>query len=123
MLKGGMMNRMSEKDKAILVLKKSGEKFDELSKEIRKLSVELDDVKKAFEYSNTLLKRVLNEEANGGNIHKSCEYYHEETDCCYNYLMGCYTGLAFEVSRHNKCIEEVVKELEGNEPENKKGHS
>ena len=54
--------------------------------------------------------RFLNEEKNQGNVHKDCKWYNEEKDYCSNYMMGVYTGLAFEVSRHNKCIKELIKD-------------
>lgn len=44
------------------------------------------------------------------NPHVDCEYYNIDSDSCYNYIMGKYTGLAFDVSRHNKCIEDIVKD-------------
>ena len=31
-------------------------------------------------------------------------------DFCSNYMTGKYTGLAFEVSRHDKCIKDLVNE-------------
>ena len=109
------MKQMSEKDKAVYILKNSKNKFDELSKSVRKLSEEVEELRIAIEYSSTLLRRVLNEEAIGDNVHKDCEYYNSEKDYCSNYMMGRYTGLAFEVSRHDKCIDDLVKELKVNE--------
>ena len=44
------------------------------------------------------------------NVHKDCEYYDIERDNCRNYAMGTYAGLSYHVSRHDKCIEEIVKE-------------
>ena len=44
------------------------------------------------------------------NIHKNCEYYDIERDNCRNYAMGTYAPLSYHVSRHDKCIEEIVKE-------------
>ena len=52
----------------------------------------------------------MNEEENEGNIHKDCKYYDSEKDYCRNYMMGSYTGLAFEVSRHKKCIDDMRKD-------------
>ena len=100
---------LSDKEKALLILEKSKDAFKECRKQLEETKDAFDELTKAMECANTQLKRVLNEEKNNGNIHKECEYYHEETDCCYNYLMGMYCGMAFEVSRHNKCIKDLVE--------------
>lgn len=101
----------TDKEKALLILNESKKEFKNCEKQFKELAKRLDDVSSALEYANTLLKRVLNESEHL-NIHKDCKYYHEDTDCCHNYLMGCYTGLAFEVSRHEKCIEDIIKDSE-----------
>ena len=101
---------LSRKEKALLILKESRNAFNECSKQLRETEQAFRECQKAFECANTLMKRVLNEEENGGNIHKDCKYYNSERDYCSNYMMGCYTGLAFEVSRHKKCIKDIVED-------------
>ena len=102
--------QLSDKEKALLILEKASEEFTNCTTEIRKLQESLYDLNCAFENASDMLKRCLNEEENGGNIHKDCEYYNSEKDFCSNYMMGRYTGLAFEVSRHDKCIKDLVEE-------------
>lgn len=101
---------MNDKDKALLIMEKSYDEFKECKEEIKKLHQRLLRLNIAFENANALLKRCLNEEENEGNIHKECEYYYAEKDYCSNNMMGEYCGLAFEVSRHPKCIKDLVKE-------------
>ena len=101
---------LSRKEKALLILEESRYTFDECSKQLRETEKAFRECQKAFEYANTLMKKILNEEENGGNIHKDCQYYNSEKDYCSNYMMGIYTGLAFEVSRHKKCIDDMRKE-------------
>ena len=105
-----MTKKLSNKEKALLVLEKSRDAFDECSKQLRETEKAFRECQKAFEYANDQMKRILNEEENGGNIHKECQWYNSEKDYCSNYMMGCYTGLAFEVSRHNKCIDDMLKD-------------
>ena len=102
--------QLSDKEKALIILKKASEEFNECAKAVRELSDKMYDLQKSFESIRDILKRGLNEEENGGNVHKNCEYYNSEKDFCGNYLMGKYIGLAFEVSRHDKCIKELVDE-------------
>ena len=101
--------QLSDKEKALLILEKASEEFTKCTTEIRKLQESLYGLNCAFENASDMLKRCLNEEENGGNIHKDCEYYNSERDFCGNYMMGRYTGLAFEVSRHDKCIKDLVE--------------
>jgi len=101
--------QLSDKEKALLILEKASEEFTKCTTEIRKLQESLYALNCAFENASDMLKRCLNEEENGGNIHKECEYYNSEKDYCSNYMMGKYTGLAFEVSRHDKCIKDLVE--------------
>ena len=110
-----MTEKLSEKEKALILLEKSNRAFEEVSKQIKELSEEVLKLKQSFEYSNKMLKRVLNEEANQGNIHKTCRWYNNEKDYCSNYLMGRYTGLAFECSRHKQCIDEIIESHNGDE--------
>lgn len=105
-----MTDKLSDKEKALLILEKANECFTECAGEIRKLNDSLYSLTKAFEETRDMLKRCLNEEQNNGNVHKDCEYYDLDGDYCGNYLMGRYTGLAFEVSRWDKCIEDLVEE-------------
>lgn len=104
------MTELTDKEKALLILEESTNAFNECQKQLRETEQTFRECQKAFEYANTLMKRILNEEENGGNIHKECEWYNPEKDYCSNYMMGKYTGLAFEVSRHDKCIKDLVKE-------------
>lgn len=103
------MTELTDKEKALLILEKASEEFTKCTTEIRKLQESLYALNCAFENAGRMLNRCLNEEANGGNIHKECEYYNSEKDYCSNYMMGKYTGLAFEVSRHDKCIKDLVE--------------
>lgn len=105
-----MTKKLSDKEKALLILEKSRDAFNECSKQLIETEKAFRECQKAFEYANRQLKRVLNEEENQGNIHKECEWYDSEKDYCSNYMMGRYTGLAFEVSRHKKCIDDMRKD-------------
>lgn len=104
-----MTEQLSDKEKALLILEKSQKKIEEAEEQFKELTKAILGLKIAFEHSEKLLKRVINEESNQGNIHKECEYYNNEKDFCSNYLMGKYTGLAFEVSRHKYCIKDIIK--------------
>ena len=101
---------VSRKEKALIILEESTKAYDECSKQLRETEKAFRECEQALASANTYLKRVLNEEENDGNIHKDCEYYNSEKDYCRNYMMGCYTGLAFEVSRHKKCIDDMIKD-------------
>ena len=123
---------LSEKEKASIILEESTNDFNECQKQLNEtgkafleckralnsantylkmvLNVAIDVVDKYIKFTNTYLKMVLNEEDNDGNIHKDCKYYDSEKDYCRNYMMGRYTGLAFEVSRHKKCIDDLRKD-------------
>ena len=101
--------QLSDKEKALLILEKASDEFTKCTTEIRKLQESLYALNSTFENTSDMLKRCLNEEENEGNIHKDCEYYNPKNDYCGNYMMGKYTGLAFEVSRHNKCIKDLVE--------------
>lgn len=105
---GEKMTNLSDKEKALIILEKAKVNFEECSKRMRNLESAFRECESALEYTNTQLKRVLNEEENCGNIHKGCEYYNAEKDYCSNYMMGCFTGLAFEVSRHKTCIDDII---------------
>ena len=104
------MTELSDKEKALLILKKSSEEFNNCAKAVRELNYKMEDLRKAFETTGRMLKRCLNEEENGGNIHKECEWYNPEKDYCSNYMMGKYTGLAFNVSKNKECIKDLVNE-------------
>ena len=101
--------QLSDKEKALLILEKASEEFTKCTTEIRKLQESLYTLNCAFENASDMLKRCLNEEEYNGNVHKDCEYYDPEKDVCINYMMGRYTGLAFEVSRHDRCIKDLVE--------------
>ena len=105
-----MTEKISDIERLEIILEKSQEKFLELSTTVMQLREEMLTLNDTMESTTTLIKRYLNEEKNGCNIHKQCKYYNADKDYCSNYLMGKYTGLAFEVSRHNKCIEEIINE-------------
>lgn len=76
--------------------------YHECRDALNKIGDSLDDL-----YS--LVSRMHNEILNNAdNIHRDCEYYMENHDACSNY--GFYTGLAFNVSRHKKCIKELLDE-------------
>lgn len=104
------ITQFREKEKALYILAEAENQFKECSKQLSDLTKAFDDCTKALKYANINLNRTLNEEENKGNIHKKCEWYNEKNDSCRNYMMGKYTGLAFEVSRHKDCIKEMVKE-------------
>lgn len=101
---------VSRKEKALIILEESTKAYDECSKQLRETEKAFRECAQALVSANTYLKRVLNEEENEGNIHKDCKYYDSEKDYCRNYMMGCYTDLAFEVSRHKKCIDDIRKD-------------
>ena len=101
---------LSEKEKALLILEESTNTFNECQKQLKETTEAFLGCKRALDSANTYLKRVLNEEDNDGNIHKDCKYYNSENDYCRTYMMGCYTGLALEVSRHKKCIDDIRKD-------------
>ena len=103
---------VSRKEKALIILEESTKAYDECSKQLRETEKAFRECEQALKCAETYLKRVLNEEENKGNIHKDCKYYISEKDYCRNYMMGRYTGLAFEVSRHKKCIDDMRKEEE-----------
>ena len=104
------MTKLTRTEKALVILKESKNAFDECSKQLRETEKAFRECEQALKCAETYLKRVLNEEENEGNIHKDCKYYNSEKDYCGNYMMGCYTGLAFEVSRHKKCIDDMRKD-------------
>lgn len=104
-----MTEQLSDKEKALLILEESQKKFEEAEEQFKELSKAILELKIAFEHSERLLKRVINEESNQGNIHRKCEYYNDEKDFCSNYLVGKYLGLAFEVSRHKHCIKDIIE--------------
>ena len=104
------MTKLTRTEKALVILKESKNAFDECSKQLRETEKAFQECEQALKSANTYLKKVLNEEANGGNIHKDCKYYNSEKDYCSNYMMGIYAGLAFEVSRHKKCIDDMRKD-------------
>lgn len=104
------MTKLTRTEKALVILKESKNAFDECSKQLRETEKAFRECKRALDSASTYLKRVLNEEENEGNIHKDCKYYDSEKDYCRNYMMGRYTGLAFEVSRHKKCIDDMRKD-------------
>ena len=101
---------LSGKEKALLILEESKNAFNECQKQLRETEKAFRECEQALKSANTYLKKVLNEEENEGNIHKDCKYYNSEKDYCRNYMMGRYTGLAFEVSRHKKCIDDMRKD-------------
>ena len=101
---------LSRKEKALLILEESTNAFNECQKQLNETGKAFLECKQALDSANTYLKRVLNEEENGGNIHKDCKYYISEKDYCRNFMMGGYTELAFEVSRHKKCIDDIRKD-------------
>ena len=101
------MSELSEREKALIILKQCSERLDECSKQMRELRDEFYSLQEQFTCASRKMKRVLNEEENNGNIHKNCKWYREDSDSCYNYMMA--TGLAFEVSRHKTCIDDIIK--------------
>jgi hypothetical protein len=104
------MTKLTRTEKALVILKESKNAFDECSKQLRETEKAFRECEQALNSANTYLKRVLNEEVNGGSIHKDCEYYNSEDDYCSNYIMGIYSNeLAFEVSRHKTCIKDIVE--------------
>jgi len=105
------MTELTDKEKALLILEKAKNAFNECGKQVRETQTAFrGELTSAVETANDNLKRVLNEEENNGNIHKDCRWYNPNKDSCSNYMMGKYTGLAFEVSRHDKCIKDLVNE-------------
>ena len=101
---------LSEKEKALIILEESKNAFNECQKQLNETAEAFLGCKRALKFANTYLKRILNEEDNDGNIHKDCQHYDSEKDYCRNYIMGSYTELAFEVSRHKKCIDDMRKD-------------
>lgn len=101
---------LSEEEKALIILEESTKAYDKCSKQLNETEKAFLECKRALKSATTYLKRVLNEEENEGNIHKDCRYYNSEKDYCRNYMMGIYTDLAFEVSRHKKCIDDMRKD-------------
>ena len=104
------MTELSDNEKALLILETSQKEFQKCAKEVRELNYKMEDLRKAFETASRMLKRCLNEEENGDNIHKDCEWYNPNKDSCSNYMMGKYTGLAFNVSKNKECIKDLVNE-------------
>lgn len=104
------MTELSDKEKALLILETLNKEFQKCANEVRELNYKMEDLRKAVETANRMLKRCLNEEENEGNIHKDCEWYNPNKDSCSNYMMGKYTGLAFNVSKNKECIKDLVKE-------------
>lgn len=101
---------LSEKEKALIILEESTNAFKECQKQLNETGKAFLECKRALNSATTYLQRLLNEEENDGNIHKDCKYYNSEKDYCRKYMMSNYTGLAFEVSRHKKCIDDMRKE-------------
>ena len=101
---------LTRKEKALIIIEESKNAFNECQKQLNETAKAFIECKRAFNSANTYLKRVLNEEDNDGNIHKDCKYYISEKDYCHNYMLGSYTELAFEVSRHKKCIDDMRKD-------------
>ena len=101
---------LSGKEKALLILEESKNAFNECQKQLNETGKAFLECKRALDSASTYLKRVLNEEENEGNIHKDCNHYDSEKDYCRAYIMGNYTELAFEVSRHKKCIDDMRKD-------------
>lgn len=106
----GFRITLSRKEKALIILEESTKAYDECNKQLKETMKAFMACNKALKCAETYLKRVLNEEENEGNIHKDCKYYDSKKDYCRNYMMSNYTGLAFEVSRHNKCIDDMKKD-------------
>lgn len=102
---------MTEKEELLKLLKENKDEINELQKELRTISYRLYDATQNYKSIEIGIKRVLNTKEHG-NCHLNCEYYKKDSDTCYNYLMGIYTGLAFEVSKLDKCIADVIKEHE-----------
>ena len=102
---------MTEKEDLLKLLKENKEEMYQLRSELQTITHRLYDAIENYGVIETGIKRVLNTEEHG-NCHINCEYYNKKSDTCYNYLMGVYTGLAFEVSKLDKCIADVVKEHE-----------
>lgn len=103
-----MVKKISDKDKALIILKEAEKELELCTKAANDLYSKINDLNNAFQSTSRMLKRSLNEEELGKNVHSDCEYYNQETDTCYNFLMGKYSGLAFEVSRYDKCIEDII---------------
>ena len=101
---------LSRKEKALIILEESAKAYDECNKQLKETMEAFMKCNKALKCAETYLKRVLNEEGNKGNIHKDCKYYISEKDYCRKYMISNYTGLALEVSRHKKCIDDMRKD-------------
>ena len=105
------MTKLTRTEKALVILKENKNAFDECSKQLKETAKAFRECEQALKNLPILnLKRVLNEEENGWNIHKDCKYYNSEKDYCRKYMMRHYAGLAFEVSRHKKCIDDMRKD-------------
>ena len=103
------VEKTSDKEKALLIMEESQKAFNKLEKQFKILKEAMLDLRRTFEDTKIMLKRVSNEEINQCNIHKGCDHYNCEKDFCSNYLLSKYTSLAFEVSRHNQCIKDMTK--------------
>lgn len=101
-------------EKALIIYKESKNSFEKINKQLKELRQALLNFTLAMETANKYLRRALNEEKNGGNVHKKCQWYNAEKDYC-KYVIGKFTGLAFEVSKVDKCIVDVIKEHEKSE--------
>ena len=101
---------LSGKEKALLILEESTNAFNECQKQLNETGKAFLECKRALDSATIYLKRVLNEEENEGNIHKDCKYYNSEIDYCRKFMMGSDAGLAFEVSRHKECIDDMRKD-------------
>lgn len=100
---------MTEKEELLKLLKENRDEMNKLQSELRRISYRLYDAVQNYKSIEIGVKRVLNTEEHG-NCHLICKYYNKDSDTCYNYLMG--TGLAFEVSKLDKCIDDIIKEYE-----------
>lgn len=96
----------SQKDKELLEkkFKELDNKWSELYRKADSLRNEIYDTKREYGKLRRFYRKICNEEKLGGNIHKDCEYYHEDDDTCSNYVM---TGAGWEVSRFDKCIRDL----------------
>lgn len=97
-----ILNKLIELD-GLNAYDKNGE---HVIRDVRINVVPTDDI---TEIDNKRLIKLLENVLGYKNVHFDCEWYDVNTDDCLNYAMGIYCGLAFDVSRHDKCIKDMVE--------------
>lgn len=97
---------MKDKQKLLEKMKKMNESWSELYRQADDLRIAMWELNKEFSKLKNFSKKIYNEEKLGFNVHRDCDYYNEDDDTCSNYGMS---GAGFEVSRFNRCIDDLDK--------------